>query len=120
MDNARARALFDVGRRRVVHGDRPKAIAFAQIKRAELGLAQASGIGEHRRKHRLEIAARIGNDAQHLGARRLLLQRGGKLASYQGQLLCEVCLGHLRRRSPIARFHRSNCVCGPSRDSKAA
>ena len=42
---------------------------------AELGLADARGILQHRLKHRLQLAGRAGDDLEHFASRGLLLQR---------------------------------------------
>ena len=66
---------FDVGRRRAVHGNGTEAIAFAEVHRAEFGLADARGILQHGLEHRLQFAGRRTDDTQHVRRRRLLLQR---------------------------------------------
>src|SRR5215831_1861307 len=46
---------------------------------AELGLADAGRIFEHRLEHRLQLAGRTADDLKDLGRRGLLLQRLGEL-----------------------------------------
>ena len=46
---------------------------------AELGLADARRVLQHGLEHRLQFAGRAGDDPQHLGGRRLLLQRFAQL-----------------------------------------
>ena len=43
-------------------------------RRAELGLADARRVLQHGLEHRLQLARRTGDDAQHLGGRGLLLE----------------------------------------------
>jgi hypothetical protein len=52
-----------------------KGISFADIQRAELGLADTHGVAEHGRKHRLQFAGRARDNLQHLGRCGLLLSR---------------------------------------------
>ena len=54
---------------------------------AELGLANARGVGQHGLEHRLQLARRAADDLEHLGGRRLLLQRLGQLARARLHLL---------------------------------
>jgi hypothetical protein len=55
-----------------------KCVSFAEPKRAEFGLTNASGIRQHRLEHWLQFSGRSGDDAQHLRSRCLLLQRLGE------------------------------------------
>src|SRR5262245_64144457 len=66
--------LLDIWLWRTMHCNSPKGISFASIQNAELGLADASRILQHRLEHRLQLARRTANDAQHLRRRSLLLQ----------------------------------------------
>src|ERR1700731_1557236 len=66
---------FDVCRRRAMHGNGTEAIAFAEVHRAEFGLADASRVLEHGLEHRLQLAGRRTDDAQYVRRGRLLLQR---------------------------------------------
>jgi hypothetical protein len=70
---------FGERRRCVVHRNRTKGVAFAQVKCSELSLAEARRVLQHGLEHRLEFTRRAGDDAQHLRGRRLLLQCLGKL-----------------------------------------
>ena len=64
---------FDIGRRRAVHGSGTEAIAFAEVHRAEFGLADARGILQHGLKNRLQLAGGCADDLEYIGRRRLLL-----------------------------------------------
>src|SRR6202041_661784 len=66
---------FDVGRGGAVHGNGTEAIAFAEVHRAEFGLADTRGILQHGLKHRPQLAGRGADDLQYLRGRRLLLER---------------------------------------------
>src|SRR5262249_28477304 len=81
------RACLGIGRRCVVHRQGAETIAFAEIERAELGLANAHRIAQHGREHRLQIAGRTGNDPQHLRCRGLLLQRLAEVGRALAQLV---------------------------------
>ena len=58
-----------------VHGHRAKVVAVNQEQVAELGLADAGRVFQHRLEYRLQLAGRRTDDAQHLSRRGLLLQR---------------------------------------------
>jgi hypothetical protein len=62
----------------VVQRNGAKSVPFAEPKRAEFGLTNASGIRWHRLEHWLQFSGRSGDDAQHLRGRGLLLQRLGE------------------------------------------
>ena len=68
-----------------------------QIQGAEVGLAEARRIRQHGLEHRLQLAGRARDDAQHLGGRRLLLQRLGEF------LLQVDSMRAIVRRSPSFR-----------------
>ncbi len=70
-----AAALGDEGRRGVVEGDQAEEFAVAQIEVTEAGGAETHRISQHGVEHRLKLAWRTGDDAQHLGRGGLLLQR---------------------------------------------
>ncbi len=72
--------LRQVNRRR-----NPIGLAVVSIEHAELGRADASRVLQNGVKDRLERARRAGKEAQHLGGRRLLLQRLGELALARGE-----------------------------------
>ena len=67
-------------RRDVVEADGAKASPFIQIHEAELRAANARRVLQHALEHRLQIAGRSADHAQHFGRRRLLLQRFRQLA----------------------------------------
>ena len=54
---------------------------------AELGLADARRVLQHRLEHRLQFARRAGDDLQHLRGRGLLLQRLGQIVGALAQLV---------------------------------
>ena len=96
---ARERCQAAAGRR----GSRLRASAYAggalcsatarnaspsrRYKRAELGLANARRIRQHRLEYRLQLAGRAGDDAQHLRGRGLLLQRLAQIIGALPQLV---------------------------------
>src|SRR5215813_11251266 len=57
-----------------------------EIEVAEPGLANAHCIGQHGLEHRLKLARRTRDDAQHFRCCGLLLQRLGKLPPCLGEL----------------------------------
>ena len=70
-----------IGGWRVVHCRGAKAIALAEVKRTELGLADAGGVLQHCLEHPLKLARGRVDHSEHFGGRRLLLQR---LAQFAG------------------------------------
>src|SRR5258707_7358490 len=60
---------------RVVHRSGAEAVALAEVKRTELGLADAGCVLEHGLEHGLQLARGTADDFQHIGGRRFLLQR---------------------------------------------
>ena len=54
---------------------RVKTFAVIEQDVAELGLADAHGVREHRLEDRLHVAGRGADDLEHLGGGSLLLQR---------------------------------------------
>ena len=60
---------------RVVHRSGAEAVALAEVKRTELGLADAGCVLEHGLEHGLQLARGTADDFQHIGGRGLLLQR---------------------------------------------
>src|SRR5262249_3671857 len=57
---------------------------------AELGLADAGRIFEHRLEHRLQLAGRTADDLKDLGRRSLLLPRLGKFTSQPVELFLHI------------------------------
>src|SRR5262245_25017076 len=76
--------------RHIMARDVPERAAFMQIEVAELGLANAHCISQHGLEHRLKLARRTRDDAQHLRARRLLLQSLGELTGARFGLLFQL------------------------------
>ena len=74
-----ASACFGICGRRVVQCNGPKRISFAEPKRAEFGLTNASCVLQHGIEHRLQLAGRARDHLQDLGGRSLLLQRFAQL-----------------------------------------
>jgi hypothetical protein len=56
------------------------ATALAQEHLAKFGPADRDGMLQHRLEHRLQLSRRTGDDLEHLGGCRLLLQRLAQLA----------------------------------------
>ena len=81
-------ALAEVheGGRRIMHRRVTENRALAQHKVAELRAAEARRIGKQLVEHRLQVARRGADDAQHLRCRRLLLQRLSKAIARLGKL----------------------------------
>src|SRR5262249_41294822 len=76
----RASPLFDKGRRRIVRPSQAQGIAIPSINISKLGTADSDGIFQHRLKNRFKLARRTADDPEHVGSRRLLLQRLPQLA----------------------------------------
>ena len=72
-------ARLDIGGRRVVRSSHTEGVSVAEVQIAKLGLADAHGVCQHGLEHRLQLAGRARNDAEHLGSCGLLLQRFGKI-----------------------------------------
>src|SRR5258705_634309 len=60
---------------RVVHRSGAEAVALAEVKRTELGLADAGCVLEHGLEHGLQLARGTADDFQHIGGRGFVLQR---------------------------------------------
>src|SRR5262249_11914398 len=71
--------IYECGRG-VVERCGMEAVAIICVEGAELRLADTYRVRQHRREYRLQVARRTGDYAQHLGGRRLLLQRLGQVA----------------------------------------
>jgi hypothetical protein len=101
---------------RVVERLGVEGIAVVQVKRAELGTADAGCVLQHGLKHGLQVARRARDDAQHLGRRRLLLPRLIQLAREQGDIFLfgerTARLARAARRTPP--LPRGRCGCPPS------
>ena len=67
-------------RRYAEHGTRPHRPIVEPEQNSKTGLADAHRTLQHDLEHRLQLAWRAADDAEHLRSRRLLLQRLGKLA----------------------------------------
>ena len=79
-EHRKAPARLDERRRcRAVQRDRAEGVALEEIQHAELGRAHAHRVRQHGLEHRLELARRARDDAEHLRGRGLLLQRFGQL-----------------------------------------
>src|SRR6516162_1135257 len=87
LNGSRLRARLAVGRRRVVRGNHAEGVRFAEIQRAELGVTGAHGIFQHGLEHRLQLARRARNDAQHFRGSGLLFQRLAKIGGALVQLV---------------------------------
>ncbi len=72
---------------RVVHRSGAEAVALAEVKRTELGLADAGCVLEHGLEHGLQLARGTADDFQHIGGRGLLLQRFTQIVGAFAQFL---------------------------------
>src|SRR5262249_55590128 len=68
------RPCFGIGRGCVMRRDGAKAVALAEVERAELSLADASGILEYGLEYWLKLAGRTRNYPKHFGRCCLLFQ----------------------------------------------
>src|SRR6516225_3798924 len=95
---ARARAgtdrsaltILGVGRRRIIERSRMKRVPVIQVQCAELGLAEARCLLQHRLEYGLQFAGRTADHLENLGRRRLPLQCLGKLARTRLKLLLQL------------------------------
>src|SRR5262249_1234452 len=90
MNNRLAPSLFGVGERHAVQRDRAERLSLAQIKNAELGLAEPCRVRQYGLEHWLKLARRTGDDLKDFGSRRLLLQRLGELTGARFELLFQL------------------------------
>src|SRR6266571_2150310 len=70
-----------------VHRRHPKGISVVQQEVAELGVANARRVFQHGLEDGGQLSWRAADDAQHLGGRRLLLQRLAQIVSALPQLV---------------------------------
>ena len=63
-----------------MHGNGAKRLFVVKEQIAEVSVADPRGVLQHGLEHRLQLARRTADDLQHLGGRRLLLQRLAQLA----------------------------------------
>src|SRR5216684_1104015 len=68
-----------VSRWRVVHRNGAEAIALAEVKRTELGLADASGVLQHGLEHGLQLARGTADDFQHVAVLQTLVESAARL-----------------------------------------
>src|SRR5262249_1916683 len=85
---------------RSMHGDGPEPAALAKPHDAELCFADAGCVLQHGLEHGLQVAGRPADDLQHLGSRRLLLQR-------LGEFLFQVGVGYAK---PVNVSSRLRCL----------
>ena len=88
-----AHARLDIGGRGVVRSNRAEDISVSEMQRAELGLADARRVFQHGSEDRFQLTQRTRDDAQDLGACRLLLQRLVSLARSTVELFLETSNG---------------------------
>src|SRR6478672_6972221 len=69
-----------------MHCGDAKALAIICKQVTEFCLTEATRVGQNSLKDGLKVAWRTGDRAEHLGGRRLLLQRLGKVAPHLGEL----------------------------------
>ena len=85
-DHRLAPSQLRIGGRRIVRRNDRERAAFIEVQGAKICAANARRIGQYGLKHRIEIARRARNNAQHLRGGGLLLQRlgevGGALAQF--------------------------------------
>ena len=96
-----AKTNISIRRRYVVECDVAKCVSIVQAQGAELGVAEPCCVRQHRLEHRLQLARRTRDDAQHLRGCGLLLQRLGELPFQLGQGFTDV--GRTRSRLRSAR-----------------
>ena len=80
MEDRIASPQLDPFRHVAVHRRNPESGAVVEQQIAELCFADAGRILQHRLEHRLQLAGRRTDDAQHVRRRRLLFERFGELA----------------------------------------
>ena len=88
--------VVDKGGRHADLRRRMKLTVVKAVQQAELSFADAGRVGEHGLKHRLQLAWRTGDDAQHLIRSLLPLQGFTQLALRQSELAVGLGVGHLR------------------------
>jgi hypothetical protein len=96
-----------VGWHRILQGNGVKDIAVVSVQNPKINLAKVRRIREQHLEHALKIARRAADDAQHLGSRRLLLQRLAQLAGEPCDFLFVTSLGSLRSRVAARQLYRS-------------
>src|SRR6478736_7062216 len=69
-----------------MHCGDAEALAIIGKQVTEFCLTEAARVGQNSLKDGLKVAWRTGDRAEHLGGRRLLLQRLGKVAPHLGEL----------------------------------
>ena len=74
-------------RRHSEHRRRAPRTALESEQSAEIGLANSHSVLQHGLEHRLQLAGRTRDDAQHLRCRGLLLQRLGEIVGALAQLV---------------------------------
>ena len=96
-------------------------ISVVQVERAKLGSTDAGCVLEHSLKYGLQIAGRTRNDAQHLGGRRLLLQRLGEFAREYGDIFLFGfrVIGHERIAGTALALVRGRTGGSPQKQGKA-
>ena len=67
-------------------------LAVVTEQRAEFGITDADCVLQHCPEHRLQLPGRARDDAQHLGGRRLLLQRLAKIVRALAQLVKQTAI----------------------------
>src|SRR5262249_5669029 len=82
-----ALSCLDKRGRGVVERLGAEGVSVVQVERAELGLADARGVLQHGLEHRLQLAGRAADYAQHLRRRCLLLQRFAQIIGAPAQFI---------------------------------
>src|SRR5262249_31851366 len=87
-----------------VQGHRAEPVALAQPQYTEFRLAESGGVIQHDLEHRLQLAGRARDDAQHFGRRRLLLPHLGEFLFQIGAGLADAANARSRLRSGRTRL----------------
>src|SRR5262245_25719878 len=86
-ENGFAPPQLGVGRRGAVGRNMSERTIFVQRHGAEVRLAYAGRVFQHRLEYRLKLARRAADDLEHLRSRRLLLQRLAEIVRALAQLV---------------------------------
>jgi len=78
---------LSIGRRRAVERNMPEPAIFIERHGAEVRLAYARRVFQHRLENRLQLAGRAGDHLQHFGSCRLLLKRFAQIVRALPQLV---------------------------------
>ncbi len=84
-----------------------------------VGLAEAGSRLDERIEHRLQVERRAADDFQHIGSRRLLLQRIAQLCGALFNLVLQIRIGFLQPRAHLVELvgEAFQLIAGPNRDA---